>query len=87
MYESTEEYLTVEELSQRIKFSKQTIYNLIYKKEFILKKHYLKPRPKKILFIWTAVKEWMENPSDDPTPEIKSSQDNDPIKPKSLINI
>ncbi len=87
MTESTEEYLTVEELSQKIKFSKQAIYNLIYKKEFILKKHYLKPRPKKILFIWSAVKEWMENPSDDSTPEVISSQADDHIEAKRLINI
>ena len=87
MNESPEEYLTVEELSQKIKFSKQTIYNLIYKKEFILKKHYLKPRPKKILFIWSAVKEWMGNPSDDSTPQLISSQDDDHIEAKSLINI
>jgi len=82
-----DQYLTVEELSQKIKFSKQTIYNLICKKEFIFKKHYLKPRPKKILFMWSAVKEWMGNNPDDLTPEIKSSPDDDPIKPKSQINI
>ena len=87
MNESPEEYLTVEELSQKIKFSKQTLYNLIYKKEFILKKHYLKPRPKKILFIWSAIKEWMGNPSDESTPEVISSQDDSPTTDKNLINI
>ena len=30
-----EEYLTVEELSKRIRFSKQTIYNMISLKKFI----------------------------------------------------
>jgi len=55
-----EEYLTVAELSERIKFSKQTIYNLISKKGFEINKHFIKPRPKKILFIWAEVKAWME---------------------------
>ena len=87
MNESTGEYLTVEELSQRIKFSRQTIYNLIYKKVFILNKHYLKPRPKKILFIWSAVREWMANPPDDSISEIISSQDDNHTTDKNLINI
>ena len=59
-----EEYLTVAELSERIKFSKQTIYNLISKKVFEINKHFIKPRPKKILFIWAEVKAWMEHSSE-----------------------
>ena len=55
-----EEYLTVAELSERIKFSKQTIYNLISQKVFEINKHFIKPRPKKILFIWAEVKAWLE---------------------------
>jgi len=55
-----EEYLTVAELSERIKFSKQTIYNLIWQKVFEINKHFIKPRPKKILFIWAEVKTWLE---------------------------
>ena len=58
-----EEYLTVKELSLRIKFSKQTIYNLISNRVFVLGEHYLKPRPKKILFQWSKVKKWLERPS------------------------
>jgi hypothetical protein len=42
-----EEYITVQELGDRIKFSKQSVYNLIYKKKFTLGVHYLKPTPKK----------------------------------------
>ena len=61
---SQEEYLTVAELSERIKFSKQTIYNLISKKVFDINKHFVKPRPKKILFIWAEVKAWMERSSE-----------------------
>lgn len=55
-----EEYLTVVELSQRIKLARQTIYNLINKKVFILSQHYLKPTPKKVLFKWSAVQAWLE---------------------------
>lgn len=55
-----EEYLTVMELSQRIKLARQTIYNLIYKNVFILNHHYLKPTPKKVLFKWSAILAWME---------------------------
>ena len=46
-----EEYLTVTELSARIKFSRQTLYNLIYKGTFIIGKHYLKLRLSKKSFL------------------------------------
>ncbi len=59
-----ENYLTVDELSSMIKYSKQSLYNLIYRKTFILGKHYFKPTPKKILFKWSAVQEWIEGASD-----------------------
>jgi predicted DNA-binding transcriptional regulator AlpA len=62
--QNEEDYLTVTELSQKIKFARQTIYNLISKKIFEINKHFIKPRPKKILFKWAAVKAWMENTSD-----------------------
>jgi len=55
----TEEYLTVPELSARIKFSRQSLYNLIHKRTFVLGKHFLKPSPKKILFKWSAIQSWM----------------------------
>ena len=58
-----QEYLTVKELSSRIKFSKQTIYNLIHQRVFVLGKHYFKPVPKKILFKWSEIEAWIENPS------------------------
>ena len=59
-----EEYLTVKELSDRIKFSKQTLYNFINKKTFNLNEHYVKPTPKKILFKWSEIKKWMEHPTE-----------------------
>ena len=57
--ELTEEYLTVPELSARIKFSRQTLYNLIHKRTFVLGKHFLKPTPKKILFKWSEIRSWL----------------------------
>ena len=61
-----EEYLTVQEIGERIKFSKQSIYNLIYKKKFILGVHYLKPTPKKILFVWSEIEKWLRQSIDEP---------------------
>ena len=54
-----DELLTVEELCERIKYKKQSIYNLIYRDKFILGKHFLKPSPKKILFKWSAISNWL----------------------------
>ncbi len=94
-----EEYLTVDELSSKIKYSKQSLYNLIYKKTFILGKHYYKPTPKKILFKWSAVQEWIEGTPDPNggTPANKSAKastcsqnsEGQPAQetPKSSINI
>ena len=58
-----EEYLTVEELSKRIRFSKQTIYNMISTKRFVRGQHYLKPSRKKVLFSWSAIRQWLEGGS------------------------
>ena len=62
---AVEEYLTVDELSERIKYKKQSIYNLIYRRVFVLKVHYLKPSRKKLLFKWTEIIKWLgDNCSD-----------------------
>ena len=60
-----EEYLTVQELSGRIKLAKQTIYNMVHKNEFVLNTHYYKPKPKIILFKWSAIEKWLEGDSPD----------------------
>jgi hypothetical protein len=65
-----EEYLTVDELGARIKFSRQSLYNLIHRGTFILGKHYLKPTPKKILFKWSEIKVWMGEPT---SPVVKNN--------------
>lgn len=58
-----EEYLTTEELSSRIKMAEGTIRNLVWKKVFIEKIHYIKPTPKKLLFIWSAIENWLRGNS------------------------
>ena len=98
-----EEYLTVKELSQRVKMAVQTIYNFIHEEKFILGKHYLKPTPKKILFKWSEIKEWMGEGTEvqgqadamnsEPKTDATPSKLTTPVKTrasrqaKSLINI
>ncbi len=53
-------YLTVLELSIQIKYSEQSIYNLICNGTFVEGKHFFKPTPKKVLFKWQAIVEWIE---------------------------
>jgi len=89
-----EEYLTITELSARIKFSKQSLYNLIYKGTFILGKHYLKPTPKKVLFKWSEILLWIGDAQSSEYTN-SSGQNKHPTKTtnnfqnnlKSLINI
>lgn len=54
-----EEYLTLDELSDRIKYQRQTLYNLIHKGVLVMGKHYLKPTPKKLLFKWSEILAWL----------------------------
>lgn len=56
-----EQYLTVKELSEKIKYSQQTIYNRIHDGIFIRGDHYIKPSRKKVLFLWSAVCKWLES--------------------------
>lgn len=56
----TVEYLTVSELSQRIKYTEQSIYNLICSGTFKEGEHFFKPTAKKVLFKWQAVINWIE---------------------------
>ncbi|MFI5340838.1 MAG: helix-turn-helix transcriptional regulator [Candidatus Methylomirabilales bacterium] len=55
-----EEYLKIEQLSERIPYRPQTIRNMMTKGTFKLGVHYVKPngtgRP---IFIWSAVERWL----------------------------
>jgi hypothetical protein len=70
------EYLTTNELSQQIKMAPGTIRNLVYKGIFVNGVHYIKPTPRKLLFIGSAIEAWLYGKSAD-----NSGQGN------SLINI
>ena len=97
MVTAMEEYLTVIELSKKIKFSKQSLYNLIHKGTFILGRHYLKPTPKKVLFKWSEIRAWIgddfhsdkkpSQESEDSTTVSGHSDNPSPSRPISLINI
>jgi len=75
-----EEYLLTKELSERIKMAEGTIRNLVWKG--ILKEniHYVKPTPRKLLFIGSAIEAWLHH---------KSSEmpDDDEQQPRCRINI
>lgn len=75
-----EEYLTTTELSERIKMAPGTIRNLVWKKSLKEGIHYIKPTPRKILFVWSAVESWLHRQSG-PVHTPISMQSN------SLINI
>ena len=75
-----EEYLTVRELGSRIKMSPGTIRNLVWQKKLMKDIHYLKPTPRKLLFLWSAVEAWLHGTRDS-YPELHGVND------KCLINI
>lgn len=54
-----EEYLTTKELSRRIKMAPGTIRNLVWQQVLIENTHYVKPTPRKILFVWSAIESWL----------------------------
>jgi len=58
-----EEYLTTKELSTRIKMAPGTIRNLVWKNKFKKDVHYVKPTPRKLLFVWSAVQKWLHEES------------------------
>jgi len=70
-----EEYLTTKELSRRIKMTPGTIRNLVWSKTLKENVHYVKPTGSKLLFVWSAIKNWLHGGSQLNTQE------------KSLINI
>lgn len=58
-----EEYLTTKELSDHIKMAPGTIRNLVWKNTFTEDIHYVKPTGRKLLFVWSAIRKWLHNPS------------------------
>jgi excisionase family DNA binding protein len=68
---AAEEYLTVAELAKRIKLSRQTLYNMISSGRFVRGTHYVKPCRKKVLFLWSAIRVWVEYDSVNHIDEVK----------------
>jgi len=56
-----EEYLTTKELSERIKMTVGTIRNLVWKGTLKEKIHYVKPTPRKLLFKWSGIEDWLNH--------------------------
>jgi hypothetical protein len=54
-----EEFLTTNQLSDRIKMTPGTIRNLVWKNEFEEQIHYVKPTQRKLLFVWSAIEAWL----------------------------
>jgi len=54
-----EDLLTIDELCKRTKYARQSVYNMINKKIFLINQHYYKPTPKKILFKSSAIETWL----------------------------
>ena len=79
-----EEYLTVKELSNRIKMAPGTIRNLVWKGVFLENIHFVRPTPRKILFVWNQIEAWIHGGQEGEMPDIRSKKDN---RTSSLINI
>jgi len=54
-----EEYLTVDEVCQKTKYARQSVYNMINRNIFKLNEHFYKPTPKKLLFKASAIEAWL----------------------------
>ena len=71
-----EEFLTTRELSDRIKMAPGTIRNLVWRNTFVENVHFVKPTPRKLLFVWSAMENWL-----------RGDCNRHSVKEKSLINI
>lgn len=75
-----EEYLTTDELSKRIKMAPGTIRNMIWQEKLKIGVHYLKPTPRKLLFVWSEVEAWLYR-------KTTSTHEHSRKSSESLINI
>jgi hypothetical protein len=60
---NAETYLTTDELCERIKYKPGSINNLVSNGKLIEGIHFLKPTPKKRLFIWSRMEVWLRRNS------------------------
>ena len=54
-----EEYLTTRQLSDRINLAQGTIRARVYKGDFKKGVHYVKAGPRKLLFLWSGIADWL----------------------------
>ena len=54
-----EEYLTTRQLSDRIGLAQGTIRTKVCKGDFKKGVHYLKAGPRKLLFLWSGIEDWL----------------------------
>jgi hypothetical protein len=54
-----EEYLSTREISERTKYAPGSIRNLVSKRILVEGVHYVKPTPRKVLFLWSAMEAWL----------------------------
>ena len=60
---------------------------MIHKGDFVKGRHYIKPRPKKVLFLWSAILAWLE-PPEEANVEIQNTPHVEAVKThNNLINI
>ena len=62
-------YLTIEEVCSLIRFSRQSVYNLIHRGALVYQKHYFRPSRKKLLFSRTEMVNWVEGRSTATSPD------------------
>ena len=79
-----EEYLTTTELSDRIKMAPGTIRNLVWRGVLLENIHFVRPTPRKILFVWNRIEAWIHGKEKEEMSDIRSKKDN---RTNSLINI
>lgn len=78
----SEVYLTPEQVRNLLNYrNRQSVYNNIHNKTFVLGVHYFKPTPKKILFKASAIKDWVEGSSSiSDNPSEKSTSSDSPLQ-------
>jgi hypothetical protein len=54
-----EEYLTTQELSERIKLTPGTIRNMVCRGDFESGVHYVKAGRRKLLFLWSGITDFL----------------------------
>ena len=60
MYQGPD-YISMDELVERIPYPRQTIYSMITGKVWIKRLHYFKSTPRKLIFYGPAIEAWIRS--------------------------